>query len=332
MDTKKKIQGLQTEQEETIASVQFLQEIGGLVGRFVLAWLAIRIVSRRKLLWMFQVPGLLIIPLVYFFPAAGNLPRNNLEILRAGMFFVGFFTVAQFSFWGNYLPRVYPMHLRGTGESFAANVGGRMVGTGANFLTTRLAPIIMAMMPTLARPSGIAYAAAIVGLFVYALGTMLTCCCRNRNRGDRRLIGPACASPTSPPAPPACSAAAACTTTLWSARCIAQGHDALLIPTYTPITTDEVGCQPATRIFFGGINVFLQQKSALFRKTPWFLDRLLDGRGCSNGCRVSPSRRGRRSGRADHLDAQGRARLSEKGDRQTRQLAGRRYQAADRQP
>ena len=55
------------------------------------------------------------------------------------MFFVGFFTVAQFSFWGNYLPRVYPVNLRGTGESFAANVGGRMVGTGANFLTTRLA-------------------------------------------------------------------------------------------------------------------------------------------------------------------------------------------------
>jgi glycosyltransferase involved in cell wall biosynthesis len=32
-------------------------------------------------------------------------------------------------------------------------------------------------------------------------------------------------------------------------------------------------------VFFGGINVYLQQKSALFRKTPWFLDRLLDGRG-----------------------------------------------------
>ena len=40
-------------------------------------------------------------------------------------------TVAQFSFWGNYLPRVYPTHLRGTGESFAANVGGRMIGTSA---------------------------------------------------------------------------------------------------------------------------------------------------------------------------------------------------------
>ena len=174
-ETRKKVDTLQKDQEETVASVQFLQEIGGLAGRFFLAWLALRIVSRRRLLWAFQIPGLLIIPLVYFFPAAGNLPDNNLEILRAGMFFVGFFTVAQFSFWGNYLPRVFPMRLRGTGESFAANVGGRMVGTGANFLTTRLAPLILALMPTLARPSGIAYAAAIVALLVYALGTVLTC-------------------------------------------------------------------------------------------------------------------------------------------------------------
>ena len=118
-ETREKVKELQRQQEESIGSVQFLQEIGGLVGRFVLAWLAVRIVSRRKLLWAFQIPGLLIIPLVYFYPAAGNLPEYNLEILRAGMFFVGFFTVAQFSFWGNYLPRVFPMHLRGgTGREF----------------------------------------------------------------------------------------------------------------------------------------------------------------------------------------------------------------------
>src|SRR5438105_4263237 len=56
---------------------------------------------------------------------------------------------------------------------------------------------------------------------------------------------------------------------------IAQGHDALLIPTYTPIRTDEADVSQ-TRVFFGGINVFLQQKFSLFRHTPWFLDRLLD--------------------------------------------------------
>lgn len=53
------------------------------------------------------------------------------------------------------------------------------------------------------------------------------------------------------------------------------GHDALLIPTYTPLTTDEPNVSQK-RIFFGGINVYLQQKLGFFRHTPWFLDRLLD--------------------------------------------------------
>ncbi len=57
----------------------------------------------------------------------------------------------------------------------------------------------------------------------------------------------------------------------------AAGHDALLIPTYTPILTDEVDVSQK-RVFFGGINVYLQEKFALFRHTPWLLDRLLDAR------------------------------------------------------
>jgi glycosyltransferase involved in cell wall biosynthesis len=54
-----------------------------------------------------------------------------------------------------------------------------------------------------------------------------------------------------------------------------RGHDALLVPTYTPIRTDEVDVSQK-RVFLGGINVYLQQKLGLFRHTPWFLDRLLD--------------------------------------------------------
>jgi glycosyltransferase involved in cell wall biosynthesis len=54
-----------------------------------------------------------------------------------------------------------------------------------------------------------------------------------------------------------------------------QGHDAQLVPTYTPIRTDEEDVSQH-RVFFGGINVYLQQKLGLFRHTPWFLDRLLD--------------------------------------------------------
>ncbi|MGD9646913.1 MAG: glycosyltransferase family 4 protein [Pirellulales bacterium] len=55
----------------------------------------------------------------------------------------------------------------------------------------------------------------------------------------------------------------------------AAGHDMLLLPTYTPLRTDEAS-QSEGRVFFGGINVYLQQKLALFRHTPWFFDRLLD--------------------------------------------------------
>jgi hypothetical protein len=59
------------------------------------------------------------------------------------------------------------------------------------------------------------------------------------------------------------------------------GHDALLIPTYTPIRTDEEDVsQP--RVFLGGVNVYLQEQSWLFRHTPRFLDRLFDFRALLN--------------------------------------------------
>jgi glycosyltransferase involved in cell wall biosynthesis len=60
-----------------------------------------------------------------------------------------------------------------------------------------------------------------------------------------------------------------------AAALAALGEDVLLVPTYTPLRTDEANVSIG-RVFFGGINVYLQQKSALFRRTPWWLDRLLD--------------------------------------------------------
>lgn len=53
------------------------------------------------------------------------------------------------------------------------------------------------------------------------------------------------------------------------------GEDILLVPTYTPLRTDEPN-ESLHRVFYGGINVYLQQKSALFRHTPALFDRLLD--------------------------------------------------------
>ena len=53
------------------------------------------------------------------------------------------------------------------------------------------------------------------------------------------------------------------------------GWDVQLIPAYTPIRTDERDAS-IDQVFFGGINVFLQQKIPFFRWLPSSLDRFLD--------------------------------------------------------
>jgi glycosyltransferase involved in cell wall biosynthesis len=56
---------------------------------------------------------------------------------------------------------------------------------------------------------------------------------------------------------------------------IAHGHDVLLVPTYTPTRTDEPNVS-MPRVFLGGINIYLQQKSSIFRYMPQSVGRLLD--------------------------------------------------------
>jgi len=59
------------------------------------------------------------------------------------------------------------------------------------------------------------------------------------------------------------------------------GHDALLVPMYTPITTDEVDASAGRPVFFGGVNVFLQQSKFTawaFRRTPRFVDAMFNNR------------------------------------------------------
>ena len=53
------------------------------------------------------------------------------------------------------------------------------------------------------------------------------------------------------------------------------GVDVQLVPMYTPIQTDEDDVS-IDQVFFGGINVYLQQRSGLFRFLPKAVDRLLD--------------------------------------------------------
>ncbi|MBI4717581.1 MAG: glycosyltransferase family 4 protein [Planctomycetes bacterium] len=67
-----------------------------------------------------------------------------------------------------------------------------------------------------------------------------------------------------------------------AAALIRRGRDVLLLPLYTPIRTDEEDVS-LPRVHYGGINVFLQQKAAFFRRTPWVIDRWLDAPGLLRG-------------------------------------------------
>ncbi len=55
-----------------------------------------------------------------------------------------------------------------------------------------------------------------------------------------------------------------------------MGHEAVIVPLYLPILTDEATIKSSNPVFFGGINVYLQQKLSLFRKTPRWIDRIFD--------------------------------------------------------
>ena len=147
--------------DEAVAGVTIYQEVGGLVGRVLLAFAALRIASRRLLLRLFQVPAL-------FWWNSTQLPNaGSLPWIKAGIFLAGLLTVAQFSFWGNYIPLVFPTHLRGTGESFAANIGGRVLGTAAAWLTLTLSaatppdPVKIALVG-----AGVAGAYALAGVIL----------------------------------------------------------------------------------------------------------------------------------------------------------------------
>jgi MFS family permease len=124
--------------DAAVAKVTFWQEIGGLTGRFLLAMLAVIVVSRRSLLRIFQLPALIFVPALFWWISQNLANADTLGAIKIGIFIAGLFTVAQFSFWGNYIPLVFPLHLRGTGESFAANIGGRVFGTAAAWITITL--------------------------------------------------------------------------------------------------------------------------------------------------------------------------------------------------
>jgi MFS family permease len=143
--------------DEMSSKVQFRQEMGGLAGRVLLAVLLIVGISRVALLKVFQMPALVILPLTYFM-----MVQQGGEGFLWCYALCGLVTVAQFSYFGEYLPKIFPLHLRGTGGSFATNVGGRMIGTCmATLNTSWLAPLLAGGIASV-RPSHVALAAGYI--------------------------------------------------------------------------------------------------------------------------------------------------------------------------
>ena len=102
------------QQEQWVSWVHLHVDVGALIGRLLLTGLVVWFVSRRPMLrWMLWA-GLALFPLVFLGPALGDASTFKYAALLVTLV-VG----VQYSFWGNYLPRVFPLHLRGTGESFA---------------------------------------------------------------------------------------------------------------------------------------------------------------------------------------------------------------------
>jgi len=56
------------------------------------------------------------------------------------------------------------------------------------------------------------------------------------------------------------------------------GHEAIMLPLYLPVNVDEDDQSAGQPIFFGGVNVYLEQKSALYRNAPNWMRRLLNSR------------------------------------------------------
>lgn len=144
--------------------IQRWQEIGGLLGRILLAVLLLFVPS-KWLIRMFLVPGVILFPLTYL-----QLVKGEYAIFAVAIFFCGLLTVAQFSFLSEFLPKVFPLHLRGTGGSFATNFGGRMLGTMAATLNTE----VMSKWFAGTGPEQVSQAAAWIGGAVYLIALLAT--------------------------------------------------------------------------------------------------------------------------------------------------------------
>jgi MFS family permease len=147
--------------------IQRWQELGGLLGRILLA-VFLLFVPSRVLIRLFLVPGLILLPFTFLVLISADY--YTYQLFATAFFFCGLVTVAQFSFLSEYLPKVFPLHLRGTGGSFATNFGGRMIGTMAATLNTEF----LSKQFQGERPMQVAIAAGVIAGSVYLVALLTT--------------------------------------------------------------------------------------------------------------------------------------------------------------
>ena len=150
---------------ELVSTVHLFGSLGEVAGRLVFAVLVVSVVRQRRLLRTFMIPALVVVPCVFMYASV-----TGITALKAASFAATLLVTAQFSFLGNYLPRLFPTYLRGTGESIAINIGGRVLGTSAAFATPQLAGVFHGSDAALP----LALAMTVVAVVTLGSGCLLT--------------------------------------------------------------------------------------------------------------------------------------------------------------
>jgi MFS family permease len=155
-------------QEQWVSYVHLFVDTGAILGRVLFIGLAIYVIARQRMLQVFLLCGLAIFPFVFLGP-----PVHDIDLFKYSVVFVSVLVSAQYSFWGNYLPRVFPLHLRGTGASFGASVGGRVIAPLAALATTQLSNFVPGASPTVKLATSMALVVVTFTILALLLSTRL---------------------------------------------------------------------------------------------------------------------------------------------------------------
>ena len=156
------------QQEQWVTWVHLHVDIGALTGRLIVTGLLVWFVARRPMLRWILWAGLALFPLVFLGPVL-----QDASTFKYAALLVTLVVGMQYNYWGNYLPRVFPLHLRGTGESFALNIGARVVAPFTALMTPLLSNVMPGATPTLKLAHSMALVAVVATLCALLLSRHL---------------------------------------------------------------------------------------------------------------------------------------------------------------